>query len=76
MSCCLNHCIIADLIPFLASPHTRSAGLLLLEPNGQKDLSEQRIGNIFLEIGFLSAYVSHKMFGTQQTLVMMSHEVV
>jgi len=50
MSCCLNHCIIAALIHFLAYPHTPSAGSSLLEQKGLKHLSEQTISNIFLEI--------------------------
>lgn len=50
MSCCLNHCIIAALIHFLAYPHTRSVGLPLLQQKGLEYLSERTIRNIFLEI--------------------------
>lgn len=49
MSCCLNHCIIAALIHFLAYPYTRSVSLPLLQQKGLEYLSERTIRNIFPE---------------------------
>lgn len=58
MSCCLNHCIIATLIHFLAYPHTWSAGSPLLERDGLQQLFRRTISNIILEAGCQSAYIT------------------